>query len=85
MQTIEDKEEEPQGTAKEAAMNNAGIEPVDNVGVAKPCGATVQANSNKTNSNNDNKEENKEDNNDSITEVAIPPKPKVNLIVISTV
>ena len=34
MQTIEDKEEEPQGRAEEAAMNNSGIEPVNNVGVA---------------------------------------------------
>jgi hypothetical protein len=60
MQTIEDEEEEPQGRAEEAAMNNAGIEPVDYVGVAKPCGATLQANSNETDSNNGDEEENEQ-------------------------
>ena len=83
MQTIEDKEEEPQGRAKEGAMNNAGIEPVNDVRVAKPRGATVQANNNKTDSNNNHKEENEEDDDSSITEVDISPKPKVDPIVIS--
>ena len=67
MQTIEDKEEEPHGRFEEAAMNNAGIEPVDDVGVVKPCGATLQANSNKTDSNNNDKVENKDEDDDSIT------------------
>ena len=48
-------------------MNNADIEPVDNVGVAKPPGTGIRTNKNETFDNNDDEEENKEDDNDSIT------------------
>ena len=64
-------------------MNNAGIKPVNDVGVVKPREATVQANNNEINSNNNDEEDKKEDDNNSITEIAILPKPKVKPIVIS--
>ena len=43
-EAIEDKDNVPQGTAEEAAINNADLEPVVIVGVARPWEVSIKAN-----------------------------------------
>ena len=69
IKAIEEEDDVPQGTAEEAAMNNADIEPTVIVGVARPREATIKA-------DNVNEDNNKDNDDSSIMEINLPPKPK---------
>ena len=73
IEAIEDEDDVPQGTAEEAAMNNADIEPAVIVGVVRPREASVKA-------DNANENDDEEDDDDSIREIELPPKPKIEHI-----